>query len=333
MVIKNIDIVDSIYTDTTYSARYGLDIFLTILIVAVLLSIIGYFSVLNNLQSLRSNWDKEKCNPINFPFIHIINPDPNKTPGQQINDNINECLKDGVKGLASDSLKDIYKKFDIFEDLKKYFDEFAEFIQKVFLWLINTIVYLVNLLLSVLQKLFLGFVHMFLKAKDSFDKILGIMVINFFVFIQAFNVSIAFFLNLATMATVSIMVPLGITLAVLILLLIIVIVIAYILSALGLIPIVGIGFLIASGIFWLIVGSLLVGIVACIALMILTAIIMGGLIKIQNTAKRFLTPTITTNTPNVQSNPYYTPNNNLYKKSILDNQISTAETLGNTSFS
>tara|TARA_B100000902_G_C27309209_1_gene917340 strand:+ start:866 stop:1885 length:1020 start_codon:yes stop_codon:yes gene_type:complete len=323
MLKKNfVPIIDRIYTDATFSTKYGVDIFLTIIIITVLLSIVIYFSVLNNLQKLRSNWDEEKCNPINFPFIHIINPDPNKTKTQQITDNINECLQEGVSGMANDSLTDIYKKFDLFADMKKYFDDFVIFIQKVFLWLFNTIIYLVNLLLSIIQKTFLGLTHIFLTAKDNFNKMLAIMVVNFFISLQFLNMAIAFILNFATIATVLIMVPLGVTCAILLALILIVAILGALFTGLSAIPFVGLAFITPSGIMWGLLATLFIGLIAVIVLLILMGIIMGGLVHIQNRAKRFIAPTISHVRPKAKD--YYktfkhmTPNN---RNIPLDEQI------------
>lgn len=283
---KNINIIDTLYTNATYSSRYGLDIFLSIIIVGVLLCLIIYFSVLNNLQSLRANWDTEKCNPINLPFIHIINPDPNLTPEQQITKNINECLTDGVNDMASNSLNDIYSKLNIFNDLKTYFDDFVTFIQGLFKWLFSTITYLISLLISILQKTFLGITYIFLKIDDMFNKFLGIITANFFIFIQLLNMGIAFILNFASIATIMIMIPLHITLYIL---LGSALALSLLIIAVAWIPFFGWAL---AGLLSLILLGVILAIVSTTVMIIILTIIMSALIQIQNTAKRFIAPSL-----------------------------------------
>lgn len=285
---KNINIIDTIYTDATYAARYGLDIFLTILIVGIILCLIGYFSMLNNLQSLRANWDTEKCKPANLPFVHIINPDPNLTAQEQINNNINECLKDGVKNMAMGSLNDIFDKFNVFHDLKTFFDNFVHLVQSIFLWLFNSIAYLINLLLSLLQKTFLGFTHIFLKIDDMFNKFLGIIVTNLFIFLQILNMGIAFILNFASIATIMIMTPLTITAAILAGITAILGLLVFVLSFFAWWPPIGV----VVGILSAILVLLLLAFIGTIIMIVIMSIITGALIHIQNTAQRFIAPSL-----------------------------------------
>lgn len=293
---KEINIIDNIYTDATFSGKYGLDIFLTILIIAIIAGLIGYFSVLNNLHSLRSNWNEERCKPINFPFVPMINPDPNKTASQQITDNINECVKEGVLDMASGNLDDIFNQFGLFTALKKYFDEFIKFFQEVFMWLFRTIAYIINLVLSILQKTYLGLVHIFLKAEDMFNKLLGLVVVNLYVFIQLFNMGMAFILNWASIATLMIMVPLGITIAILTTVTSLLFIISAIMFGWG-IPLSAVfcagcpavslaGVILGIGI------TVLIGLIAVIIITIIMAFVMAALIQIQNQAKRFISPTL-----------------------------------------
>ena len=84
--------INKIYNKVSYFQRNGLDVFLTIIIIICMIAAIVYFTLLNNLQKIRANWEIERCNPIYMPFVSIINPDPNKTPDQQVSDNINNCI-------------------------------------------------------------------------------------------------------------------------------------------------------------------------------------------------------------------------------------------------
>lgn len=282
-------IIDELYTNATYSKRYGGDIFLTIIIVIIALLIIGYFVILNNLQSLRSNWNKERCNPLNFPFIPIINPDPNKNAMQQITDTINQCMKEGINDMISGSLDDIYNKFDQFNSLKENFDKFVLYIQNFFLWLVNTIIYLINLLISILRKGYLGFVHMYLKAQDIMNKLGGILATNFFIFVLIINTSIAFIINWATILTIILITPIASSVAGLT-------VIILALSILGTtwLPIVAVIIPIGipiGGTFWAIVATLVVPLLLGIALLVILSLLMAYLIKIQNRAKKYLSIT------------------------------------------
>lgn len=286
---KRINIIDTLYTNANYSTKYGLDIFLTIVIVIVSLVIIGYFSILNNLQSLRLNWNEEQCKPKNLPFVHIINPDPNKSSSEQITDNIKYCAKKSIKNVTNKGLQDIYNKFNIFLNIKIYIDDFILFFSEVFKWFFNMIVYIVRLLISTLQKTFIGVFHIILKLEVMFNKMLGIILVNLYIFILIFNMAMAFILNFASMATIMIIIPLGITIGILTSL-----VISFHIA----------GWALISNSFWMpwlaVLGyillatsmAFLISLIATIVILVIMGIVMIGLLHIQASAKRFIAPSL-----------------------------------------
>ena len=304
---KNILIIDELYRKATYSSRYGLDIFITIILVITVCGFISYFAILNHLQALRTNWATEKCKPYNLPFVNIINPDPNLTAEEQIRENINECLKEGVNDMTSGTIGDIFNKLFSFNDIKSDFDKFGQFIQSLFIWFNNTIAYGINLILSVLQKTFLGLTQIFLKVETLFNRFLGVLLTNFFAFIQMFNMAIAFILNFTSILNILILIPLSITVTILAS-------IVTVLTLLMQIPFVG-WFL--SIVILPILIPLTIALAATIVLMIISTTVMGGLITIQNTAQRFISPSL--NIPNNQ--PLSPQFSNRDKPPGIDQQI------------
>lgn len=297
---NNIKIIDNIYSSATYNSRYGLDILITIIIVTSLLVIIGYISVLNNLKSLKANWDSEKCNPINFPFVHMINRDPNKTPQEQIQDNIKECIENSINDFTIETNNSIYEKFDILNVLQEWFNKFTSFIQKLIIFLLNTIVSLVNTLISVLQKCYLGITHILISGKDIFNRLLALVVVKFFIFIQFLNIGMAFFLNFGTIATLNIMIPLGITIGIVSLLLILYAILAKSFLGIGFakfaIPFVGpaiaAGWFTISGIKKIIVGSLASTLASLLVLFCLMGAVLLGFREIERHAQKFIAPSL-----------------------------------------
>ena len=312
---KSIAIIDNIYTDATFHSRYGLDIFLTILIFITMLGFIGYWTILNNLQSIKNHWDTEKCNPMYMPFVHLINPDPSLTADEQIQQNADRCLRESGKSLAAGSLKDIYDKIGGINGIISDFQKFTNFMQMLFLWLFNVIAYGINFLLSALQKTFLGVTHIFLKVESMFNKFIGVLLTNFFVFIQLFNMAIAFILNFASIATVMIIVPLSMTLSILSAIALALVVLIAIFTALGIF-----GFFMLP-ILYAILTPVLITLVAVAVILIIMGLVASGLIQIQNTAKKFIAPSLARD-PTVKVSPQFAGgNSNMGKPANIDKQI------------
>ena len=298
-MLKNINIIDTLYTEATYNSRYGLDILITIIIVFTLLLIFGYFSVMNNLKSLKANWDNEKCNPINFPFVPLINRDPNKTPQEQINDNMNECIENGVNDISTGVTNNIYKSLGIFSFLQDLFQKFVTFIQKIFIWLKNTIIYLINTILTTIQKTHLGVIQIFLAAKTILDRLLAILVVKFFIFIQFLNIGMAFMLNFGTIATITIMVPLGITIALLAVLILIFSLLGMVFAKIGgifaaswILAAAAPPWFAASIVKFTIMGTLISTLVSTIVLFIIMGTVMAGFMYIESHANKFIAPSL-----------------------------------------
>ena len=302
---KNIKIIDNLYSSATYNSRYGLDVLITIIIVVTLLLLTAYILIINNLKSLKANWENEKCNPINFPFVHMINRDPNKTPAQQIQDNINECIESSVKDLTENVTGDIYTNFDILNVLQMWFNNFSVLIQKIIIWLLNIIVFLINTLLSVLQKSYLGMVHIFIAGQDFFNRLLALVATKFFMFIVVLNITMGFVLNFATIAAITIMIPLGITIAALSLLILLVAKAGKIALALGFaklsIPfppglgaLLSIPFFTVAGFKKATLVSLIITLVSTVVLFIIMGTVILGLYQIQRSANKFIAPSLRT---------------------------------------
>lgn len=290
---KNIVTINSIYKDATFSSRYGLDIFLTIIIILVSLTIIGYVNVMNNLQSLRSNWEVNKCNPLYFPFVHIINPDPNKTPEQQIKDNMDECLNSSIKDMASGTLDDMYFNFNLFNELQVAYQNFLTFIQKLFLWLFSIIAFIINFILSSLQKSFLAVTHIFLTLQDTINKFMGVLTTQFFMVLSSFVIAMSVVLNFALMTTLIIVLPLSSSIAVAALFSNIFVILFLIFLVIALV----IGWLInrfwrLTALFGLLALLAIFILIASIIILIIMVLVMAALFYIQNSVQRFVGPTL-----------------------------------------
>jgi hypothetical protein len=200
--------INNIYSDSGFFKRYGLDIWLTIIIVIVMLCIIGYFHTLNNLKIVRANWDTEKCNPMYYPYVPLINPDPNKTPEKQITDHIQQCVTEGIKEVTNDHISNMLGKFNVFNDIKHEFSSFSGMFSSLIKWLFNALMEFIMAIVSIIQKVLIGFTRYAQTIKDLFGKLLGILVTNFFILIELMNLGIAFILNYATILMITVTMPL-----------------------------------------------------------------------------------------------------------------------------
>jgi len=200
--------IENLYINAGYFKRYGLDIFITIIIIIIMLAIFAYFNTLNNLQIIRANWDSEKCNPVYFPYVPLINPDKSKTPQQQISDHVKDCINEGIKDITNDNIKPFFGKLDFFNTIHSEFGKFMSMLYSLLKWLIGEILYLINIVLSLIQKTFSGFIRYIQTIRDIIHKLYGVLVTNIFILLEVFNLGMAIVLNMAVFATITVMTPL-----------------------------------------------------------------------------------------------------------------------------
>ena len=78
--------------------RYGTDVLITTIVFIAYGIVFIYYQIRNDLESLRVNWDKNKCDPRYMPFAGYINP---PTDGDKLKftyDNFKQCA-DGILAI------------------------------------------------------------------------------------------------------------------------------------------------------------------------------------------------------------------------------------------
>lgn len=68
------------------------NLFYVILIIFVFVTVGSFFYLKNQLNKIKNNWEKYKCNPAVIPFAGIINPDPNMTAAEFTSYNLKVCV-------------------------------------------------------------------------------------------------------------------------------------------------------------------------------------------------------------------------------------------------
>lgn len=201
--------IDKIYNKVSYFQRNGLDVFITIIIILFMISAIVYFTLLNNLQKIRANWEIERCNPIYMPFVSIINPDPNKTPDQQVSDNINNCISNGIKDSTASATKSFYDRLELFTELKNNFFNSMSFISTLFKALFQAIQTIIAKFLEFLNKIIFGITNLFITMRSIVYQIIGVMAVQIYIFEELFFIAAAWMLNVVTFTAVTTIPPLG----------------------------------------------------------------------------------------------------------------------------
>lgn len=98
-----------IFPITSYLKKNILNIVLSIVIVLIFLIIFSYFYVLSRLKSLKTDWQKIRCNPLYMPFSGIIDSKNNKSNIEHSILNYYYCTSGILKNSSKVSLGEIKK--------------------------------------------------------------------------------------------------------------------------------------------------------------------------------------------------------------------------------
>lgn len=203
--------INKLYDSSTLFEKYGVDVWITIIVITGLLFSIGYFHVLNHLHSLRINWVKIRCNPIYMPFAGFINKDSNLTNMESTFANLTHCLGNIMEintKYAADPiyyvLNNIITIFKGFSDSLNVFREFIDYIRKSLEKIYDDIITrTINICIPLLM--------IFVKLKDSMAKLIGILTTSMFAYLVEYRLMKIYILNIGTIMMLEIFVPTLIT--------------------------------------------------------------------------------------------------------------------------
>ena len=154
--------IGKLYSDAGYSKRYGGDIFITIALVIVLAGIFLYFHIINNLQVIRAKWSTEQCNPKYFPFVSIINPDPNKSAIDQMISHMKSCVIGASREDAENYLKPFYSKFDFLNNLGSETNMFIGMFYGLIHNLLTAVIDIIGFLMKMVKRLMIAVTQLFI---------------------------------------------------------------------------------------------------------------------------------------------------------------------------
>lgn len=215
--------MNSYYKNLTYYNKYNFDIWMSFIVICIVLYVVIYYFIQNNLHMVKNDWDKYKCNPLYMPFAHIIHSENSEFTKNNLNDCLNKSnFKLGIK---------ISKPFDIiFYIFKIIFSVFAKIILMIIRFIVYLLMTIVKIFRSVLErilKIFDELNFMFIRLADMVNHILSIFTFIYYICVKVINLVrfVFFIIQLAFFAMV--ILPITITFGILSMLLIIQLILAW----------------------------------------------------------------------------------------------------------
>ena len=103
--------VNNLYKKAGYLNLYGIDLIITVVICVGFLLIMLYFSIINNLEPIKADWDNNKCRPSIIPFAGIINKPDGETIFDFTQKNFIHCGQTILKSIVDGAFAPLYGLF------------------------------------------------------------------------------------------------------------------------------------------------------------------------------------------------------------------------------
>ena len=176
--------INSHFDNMDYGEHFNNDIWFTIIICLIVCFISIYFYIISSLRSYKSEWQKNKCNPLFMPFASLINPEEslNNEFLYTVN-NFNECLNILNAELAVNAKKPLD---NIIASLKRFFQMLYQIfinIQKFLLYLFNLILEFFKIIIDKIKNLLIYIRLFFINTNSFLSEILSIFTVMYYTII------------------------------------------------------------------------------------------------------------------------------------------------------
>lgn len=176
--------INSHFDNMDYGEHFNNDIWFTIIIFLIVCFISIYFYVISSLRSYKTEWQKNKCNPLFMPFASLINPEESlDNEFLYIINNFNECLNTLNAELAFDAKTPLDSIFASLKGLYGLLYQSFINVQKFLLYLFSLILKFFKMIIDKIQNLLIYIRLFFINTNSFLSEILSIFTVMYYTII------------------------------------------------------------------------------------------------------------------------------------------------------
>lgn len=148
------------------------DIFLSIIIIVLIISIIFMNTLSIGVTHIKKNWPEYRCNPTIMPFASYFGHEPIS--------NFTYCIQNMQSSYMNILMQPAHYIINLMHNIISGLMNDIDMIRKKFYSLITNIENIVYSIFGVFINIIIQFQYMIIKIKDVFSKMIGIMVANIY---------------------------------------------------------------------------------------------------------------------------------------------------------
>lgn len=167
--------INDMYDNAKYLDKYGGSYYGTIFLLIVFVFVIGYLLVQINIEPIKKDFPKNKCNPAYIPFAGFIAKPPNQTAMEFTASNFSMCINQVLTMIVHNYTKPVNTVVNMINATFKALMKAIAVIQKNVYRIKNILNEVMNLIMSRIVAAILPFLKMIIKMKDIFGKMGAMM--------------------------------------------------------------------------------------------------------------------------------------------------------------
>jgi hypothetical protein len=160
----------NIYTKQTYTQKYGGYMWISLLIITVFITIIGYLMSGGKTNSLKKNWSENRCNPGVMPFAGIINNTTGKSAMEYTEDNFTYCVENIISSIANAFIAPLLFALSalnkIFSDMPGIFSELLKLLKD----LMDFLKSLMSMMMTIIENVIVAIERLVGDIRDIISK-------------------------------------------------------------------------------------------------------------------------------------------------------------------
>ena len=180
------DSVKEVYDKVGYGQQYGLDIWITVVLIVVFFCATAYFYVLGHLQPIKADWPVNRCNPAYIPFAGIINPPENSSAMNYTSENFEYCTQNILKEITGYFLAPFYYLMNVIRETVDEMRKAANAIRQEFDKIRDALSNITAQIMARVENAIVPLTKMVITVRDLFAKTAGVVMTGMYTFMTAY---------------------------------------------------------------------------------------------------------------------------------------------------
>jgi len=185
------DKIELLYLKDGYYAKYGNDIWISIILVIITIILVLYNAYKSVLQQIKTNWNDHRCSPIYLPFAGLIMPQTGKSFVDTTVENFEYCIQSDISSVFNIIMMPFefaaYVLVDCIDAVTTIFVAIASFVE----WLQSLLGELYSELFNKIIYVITPIIEMLLHYRDITARTNGIFITMIYSILNIYNTTIS----------------------------------------------------------------------------------------------------------------------------------------------